>query len=412
MNKHERFPALVIGDDVSALNVIRSLGRRNIDVYAMGSNHLDYGAVSRYAKFLPCEDLTDEAKVIAGLQQISKNVGKRLVLFCTSDLHVLFVSRNREFLGQFFDFVMPDHEIIETLMDKKKFNEFANKYGFSVPKTVFFNKIKDFEGIASKISYPCVIKPLYRTAFWSKNVPADKKVIIADSPLQLIQKLSDLKVLDQPLILQEWVPGDDQQVYFCLAYIDRQGRPLALFTGKKLRQYPFLTGVTSLAESIKDGRVADTTLEVLKAAGCSGLCSVEFKFDVSDSTLKITEPTAGRVDLQEGISTHAGLDIPLIAYQDAIGISQSFQSDYKVGLKWINEPFEFNAFLARKRTAGNQVIPFFRQYRGKRSFALFAFDDPKPFIRFLIWVCKRGIHYLKKVSRSFRREQKNSFYRC
>lgn len=406
MNIHERVPALVIGDDVSALNVIRSLGRRSIEVYAMGSNHLDYGAVSRYAKFLPCEDLTDEAKVIDGLQKISKNVGKRLVLFCTSDLHVLFVSRNREFLGQFFDFVMPDHEIIETLMDKKKFSNFANKYGFSVPKTFFLNTRENFERIASKISYPCVVKPIYRTAFWSKNVPAEKKVFIANSPLHLSQKLSDLKVLDQPLILQEWVPGDDQQVYFCLAYIDRQGQSLALFTGKKLRQYPSFTGVTSLAESIKDKRLADTTLEVLKVAGCLGLCSVEFKFDVSDNTLKITEPTVGRVDLQEGISINAGLDIPFIAYQDAIGISQSFQSDYKVGLKWINEPFEFNAFLVRKRTDGNQVVSFFREYRGKRSFALFAFDDPKPFIRFIIWVCKRATNYLKKVSRSFRREQK------
>jgi predicted ATP-grasp superfamily ATP-dependent carboligase len=391
-------PALVIGVDVSALNVIRSLGGHGIEVYTMGRDTSDYGAASRYAKFVLCDDLTDEKKVISKLLEISRNLGRKMVLFCTSDLHVLHVSRNREVLKPFFEFVLPDHEVIETLMDKKNFNDFANRHGFSVPKTFFSKNSTDFQKVASSLPYPCVIKPLYRTIFWSLFVPPEKKVMKADSPQDLRQKLSDLRALDIPLIFQEWIPGGDQQVYFCLAYLDRYSKPLALLAGRKLRQYPSLTGVTSLAESITNPKMAEITLEVLSTARCTGLCSMEFKYDASDDSFKITEPTVGRVDLQEGISTQAGLDIPFIAYQDALGIPQSGQIDYEKGVKWINEPFEFNALLSHGGENGHRVRTFFHPYQGgHHSFALLSLHDPMPFLRFLTLAGKRGFRYLKKA---------------
>jgi predicted ATP-grasp superfamily ATP-dependent carboligase len=220
---------------------------------------------------------------------------------------------------------------------------------------------------------------------------------MADSSQNLRQKLEDMGVLDKPLIFQEWIPGGDQQVYFCLAYIDRDGKPLALFTGRKLRQYPSLTGNTSLAESINHQQLAEITFKILNTVGCIGLCSMEFKYDASDGSFKITEPTVGRVDLQEGISILAGLDIPFIAYQDALGISQSAQMDYKVGMKWINEPLELNSFLTQTRQNANGVGSFFHPYQGHRSFALLSYNDPIPFLHFLIYAIKRGFRYLKKI---------------
>jgi predicted ATP-grasp superfamily ATP-dependent carboligase len=216
--------------------------------------------------------------------------------------------------------------------------------------------------------------------------------------MHLQRELEKLGALDQPLILQEWIPGNDQQVYFGLAYFSREGVPLGIMTGRKLRQYPSLTGVTSLAESIEHQKVSELTLEILKTAGCRGLCSVEFKLNPIDNSFQITEPTVGRVDLQEGISTHAGLDLPFIAYQDAIGISQSGKTDFKTGLKWINEPFEFNTLITRIRGDRNGIVKFFFPYRGHLSFALFARDDPMPFIRFLIWGGNRAFLYLKNLS--------------
>jgi len=406
-NSHH-IPAIVLGVDVSALNVIRSLGRRGIKVYAMGCNPYDFGSLSRYAEFIFCENLNDEEKVMSTLSQISKNAEKRMVIFCTSDLHVLFISRNREILKKHYDFVLPDHNIIETLIDKKNLNGFAQKHGFPAPKTFFSQNESDIHEIAKTIHYPCVVKPLYRTAYWSQNVPPEKKVLKADSAVDLKQKIKEMNIANQSLILQEWIPGGDEQVYFCLAYFNEEGQPLALFNGRKLRQYPPLTGVTSVAESIQNKVLSSLAVDFLKTGGCKGLCSVEFKYDNRDNSFKITEPTIGRVDLQEGISTQAGLDIPFIAYQDAIKKSQYFQSDYRIGLKWINEPFELNAFLTQRRINGYSAGQFFQPYHGQRSFAVMAWDDPKPFLFFLKRAGERGGQYFKKIVPMFREKVRTS----
>jgi D-aspartate ligase len=404
----KNIPALVIGVDVSALNVIRSLGRKGVDVYAMGSQPREYGAVSRYANFVLCDDLNDEEKVIFRLTETSKNLRKKMVLLCTSDLHVLYVSRNRDLLSPFFEFVLPEHDIIQTLMDKERFYEFAYNHNFALPETFFSKTRAEFQTICQTISYPCVVKPLYRTRYWSENVPPEKKVIRMDSVQHMIKQLEEFGAFDQELILQEWIPGDDTYVYFCLAYINREGRALATLCGRKLRQYPSITGVTSLAETVKNVELTEMTLKVLSAAGCKGLCSVEYKRHAIDGSFRIIEPTVGRVDLQEGISTQAGLDIPFLAYQDALGIAETHMKNYKSGLKWINEPFEFNSFITRSRQHGIGVREFLLPYRGPRSYALLSVEDPLPFLFFLIWTGKRGLRYLRSLFYSKTKNVKTS----
>ncbi|SPP99507.1 conserved hypothetical protein [Candidatus Sulfobium mesophilum] len=391
-------PAIVIGVDVSALNVVRSLGRRGIDVFTVGADQHDYGAVSRYATFVSCQDLNDGQTLVSTLLALSRKVGRRMVLICTSDLHVLHVSRNREALKESFAFVLPEHEVIETLMDKRRFSVLARSSGFPVPVTLFSGSAEELEKIAAQAPYPCAVKPLYRTAFWSQLVPPEKKVMRATSPRDLIEKIRTLRAMDQHLIIQEWIPGGDEEVYFCLAYLDRESKALALLTGRKLRQYPPLTGVTSLAETIRNDDLADLTKDVLSSAGCTGLCSLECKYDAAEGIFKITEPTVGRVDLQEGISAPAGVDIPFIAYQDAAGMSPSVQNNFREGLKWINEPFELNSFLSRSRN-GRKGLPFLHYYKGPRSYAVTAADDPGPFMRFMAVAGRRGLRYLTKSLR-------------
>lgn len=388
-------PALVIGVDVSALTVVRSLGRRGIPVHVLGSNPRDYAAVSRYARYFHCEDLSDEASFLAALARYADSIGLKSVLIPTSDLHVLFISRHRETLSTSFCFVLPDHRIIETLMDKKNLYDFAVRHNFLVPRTFLSTSSNELREIAAKIPFPCVVKPLYRTAFWSRNVPPAKKVMKAVSGDDLWQKIEEIGALDEQLIVQEWIPGGDDSIYFCLAYLDRNGFPRAACAGRKLRQYPFLTGVTSLAESIVDETLVALALKILQTAGCVGLCSVEFKYDAASTTFKMTEPTVGRVDLQEGVSVAAGLDIPHIAYQDAIGIAGGMPAGYRAGVTWINEPFEFNSFLAWGAFKKKEAGPFFQSYGSEKNYAVFAVDDLKPFIRFLVAVARRCCRALK-----------------
>lgn len=390
-------PAVVLGTDISALNIVRSLGRKGIATYVLGNRTDDYAAASKYAAFRFCEDLTDEKKVIEALLNVSRKLGERAVLFCTADLHVLYVSKNRDILDKHFAFVLPEHDVIEMLLEKRRFHDFAVQNQLPVPATFFSANRSELEKIIPNLPYPCAVKPLYRTAYWSRNVPPDKKVMKFFSPRDLWRQLAELNALNEPLIFQEWIEGGDEQVLFCLAYVGNDPAVTAYFTGRKLRQYPPLTGVTSLAESVRDVEIADLTFRLFTRAGFRGLCSLECKYDVVYQTLKITEPTVGRVDLQEGIAVEAGVDLPMIAYEDAIGRAGQYPADFTVGIKWVNEPFEFNAFLTRQRGNGGKGGSFFEPYRGERRYAVMAWDDPRPFFLFLKKAGGRGLRFAKKA---------------
>jgi predicted ATP-grasp superfamily ATP-dependent carboligase len=220
-------PTVILGADVSALNVARSLGRRGIPVFVIGGNRKDYAAASKYTTFVMCEDLNDENSVLKVLQDIAKTVSRKMVLMATADLHVLHMSRNRDDLAKDYCFVLPAEGTIETLMDKKKFARYAVSHDFKVPETYYSSSSKQLERISRKVSYPCVVKPLYRTEYWSRCVPPEKKVMKAATATELTDVVQSLGASDESLVVQEWIPGGDEDVHFCLAYLDRSEKPLA-----------------------------------------------------------------------------------------------------------------------------------------------------------------------------------------
>ena len=47
------------------------------------------------------------------------------------------------------------------------------------------------------------------------------------------------------MIVQEWIEGDDSDIYFCLQYIGDGGTAVASFVGRKLRSWPPRIGGTA-----------------------------------------------------------------------------------------------------------------------------------------------------------------------
>ncbi|MFX0137458.1 MAG: hypothetical protein ACFFDN_27710, partial [Candidatus Hodarchaeota archaeon] len=318
------------------------------------------------------------------------------ILFCTSDLSVLTVSEHENELKEYYHFVLPSKQTIEMLMSKKLFYEFAFKNGFNVPKTFFISNKEDIEQVSATASYPCIIKPEYRDDYWNTKVSTINKILYAKSRDEYFNFFKNFDISNRPLIVQEWIDGTDEDVFYCLTYMNRNHEPLAVFTGKKIRQFPVLTGSTAFAESIREPYIAKESIRLLKTAGCVGICSVEFKRSPKDNIFKITEPTVGRTDTQEGSSINSGMDIPYIAYLDALGQNPEPLSHFTEGVKWINEPEDYNsvrAYLKNKKISLKELIS---SYKGKRTYALRAIDDPLPFLAFLGGMMKRGIHKFSK----------------
>lgn len=385
-------PAVIVGLNDASLCIIRSLGAKGISIIGIYDDTAqDYYMNSRYISKKIKSPMHDDRLIDTLINDVGKGLKGQAVLFCASDMSVLIISKYAEHLKRYYSFVIPTYEVASTQISKKGFYEFACENSFLVPKTFFSSGNGKIDEIIDDISFPCIIKPEYRDLQWSERVPL--KVLYAESKEDFLDLINKYDLQYTSLVIQEWIDGDDSEVYFCLAYMNRDKKPLVLCTGRKLRQYPHLTGSTSVAETVRIPEIAEESVRLLTAAGYVGFCSVEFKRSKRDGKYYITEPTVGRPDTQEGICVGAGIDIPYVAYLDALGQEVGLVGSTKTGVKWINEPLEFYSLqnTVRDRMSFKRVLS---PYKGFRSYALWNWNDPKPAWIFLREKMIKGIRRL------------------
>jgi len=385
--KNNAYPTAVVTElALGSLSIIRSLGKRGVPVIGIDHNTTNFGVYSKYCRPVFCENVNSDP-LVQTLLDLAKTLDQKAVILCNTDQSALVVSRYREELQDYYTFVLPSHEVLETLINKKMFHEFAVKHKLPVPHTIFTHSKEEAEAAADVIPFPCVIKPQLRTSSWYELIYPLHKVIFISSKSEYFEVINNYDIASQALIIQECIQGKDEDIYFCLTYIDRDLQPLATFSGKTIRLHPVRTGLYAAAESFFEPFVVKETLRILSLAGCKGPCSVEFMFCHKDMTFKITEPTAGRIDMQESMATACGIDIPYISYQDAIGVKQKLSENFRQGVKWLCETEEIYAF---RQCLGNSGLKkLVSSYSGKRAYGLFDVDDPLPFLKFFSTVIKR-----------------------
>jgi predicted ATP-grasp superfamily ATP-dependent carboligase len=163
-------------------------------------------------------------------------------------------------------------------------------------------------------------------------------------------------------MVQELIPGGDDTLYTIGSYVARDGRPLGVFSGRKLRQTPPGIGTCRVGEAVWVQDAVDSALRLLERFGYFGLSQVEFKRDPRDGKFKLMEINP-RLWQWHGLAAACGIDLPRIAYADLVGAPPPTATMNGVGKRWAITllPGERPAF---------QRPPYVD--------AVFAGDDPKP----------------------------------
>ncbi|MFH2138140.1 MAG: hypothetical protein ABII88_06480 [Candidatus Omnitrophota bacterium] len=310
------------------------------------------------------------------------------VLFTTGDKNAKIVSENEDILEKYYVFNMPARSIMDCFSKKELFAEFAQKEKFNIPKSFILDEGRNLDFI-NNITYPCVVKPSYRTFEWDKYNQGNKAHYV-NSKEELIEIIErngiECKV---SLIIQEWVPGEDSDLFFCLMYYDKNSRCRLSFTGRKLMQWLPQIGNTCIAENYYSEIVRSKAIELFDKVGYQGIGSVEFKRHQKSGKFLIIEPTAGRVDMQSSIAAAGGVNIPLAYYYEMIGQGYIEEPSCKGRILWLEEDGLVNNLYKSgfKKTLNWGIIKkiiFF-----KKDFVYFRFCDIKPFLFFCYsCICK------------------------
>jgi len=308
--------AVVVGADACGLGIVRSLGKCGVPVIVVDSNVWRPGMHSRRASPFVSSAMSGPG-LVESLLALHARLDCQPVLFLTSDTQVRTVSEHRERLAPVFRIPLPSHCCVRELLHKPSFQRIAETLGFPVPRAIVIRNENDI-GKLDKIQYPAVIKPGTKEAFFNNLMSRATRVTGPDQADALCR--AALPAVPD-LIVQEWIEGEESDIYFCLQYRAENGTTISSFTGRKIRCWPPQTGSTA---SCMPAPEATETLEPLTTAFFNqtrffGMCSMEFKRDLRTGTFLMIEPTIGRADWQEEIATLNGVNIPLAAFRHQLG---------------------------------------------------------------------------------------------
>jgi len=224
----------VLGLADSGYYIVRALHQAQVPVIAFESRRERPEFRTRLCeKKIP---VSDEDELIEKLCKTAAQEYEKPVLFLPSDTYVDFFIRERNLLEKLFLINFPKNETIKTLLYKDKFAEYAIENNLKTPKTIIIKNYQGFESGLNVIHFPIILKPFLRTYKW-KAAKLPKIFYLNDrySAISLYKKISKI---ENRYIIQEWIPGPDSNIYFCLVYFSSYNNCIASFTGCKLKQWP------------------------------------------------------------------------------------------------------------------------------------------------------------------------------
>lgn len=382
--------AVVAGlDCITGLQTARILAGHGVPVVGLVNDVRHFAARTAVCRRIIETALSGE-RMIADLELLGPQLEQKAVLVPCTDPAVHTLSRYRERLEPWFHLPLPEHEVVDLLMDKGRFLRFALSEGLPVPRTEFLTDRAAAERVAESLRYPCGVKPPVKSARWVSRTKA--KVILAGSPEELLDVYDRVHDWADELVVQEWVTGGDDQLFSCNAYFDRQSRPLVTFVARKLRQWPPHVGTSSLGEECRNDVVLEETVRLFRAAGFHGLAYLEMKRDASSGEHLIIEPNVGRPTGRSAIAEAGGVDLVFTAYCDAVGLPLPERRVQTYGRTlWTDDRRDLQAALQMMRRHELTGRDWLTSMRGRRFHAVLSLSDPAPFMVDLAQSARRAL---------------------
>ena len=303
-----RLPTAVVVDVrwVNGLAAIRSLGRLGAPVVALAHRAGALGFRSRYARGLVCPDpVEDEEGYVAFLAELGQSLETPAPVFPTHDEFLNAIARNADALGGRYLHPFPDWPLLERIQDKAWQLAEAERLGVPIPRTV--------DEPADDLRFPVLVKPRDPVGFRREF---KRQAIRCEDAVALARDFERARAY-RPLV-QEFVPGGDEELYTLGSYLDAGGEALGLFSGRKLLQTPPGVGTARIGEAVWVDEVVEQGLTLLRGIGFRGLSQVEFKRDPRDGVYRLMEINP-RLWQWHGLATATGVDLTRIAYLDLIG---------------------------------------------------------------------------------------------
>jgi len=317
--------------------------------------------------------------MLRNLVEFADGQPTRPVLFFQFDGDLVFVSRNREALSPLFRFAIAESDLVERLVDKRRFHELALERGLPIPTTAVVSPSTQPEPPDLALQFPLVLKPMTRRDVVWRPLAGHAKALLIRSPAALDELWPRLAAARVDLLAQELVEGDERRIESYHAYVDERGDVAGEFTGRKIRTEPPSFGETTALEITDAADVRELGRRCMAELGLRGVAKLDFKRAPS-GRLFLLEVNA-RFNLWHHAGAVAGVNLPALYYADLAGVPRPAVRKVRPGVRWTLPWHDLTA-------ARREGVPFGKWLAWQarcETRHMVALDDPIPFLRGFVW---------------------------
>jgi predicted ATP-grasp superfamily ATP-dependent carboligase len=354
---------------------------------------------SRYIDRRFVEDLQDlpESNVVERLVAVGEKIGRPTVIYPTDDVAALLVHVHADDLRRYFIFPDQPKGLALELSDKWEMYGLCLEHGIPAPETRTPADESQALETAREFGYPVVVKG---ASPWEAHFDTGPiELLIAKDEAELKGHLPVMFGRSNPnVIFQRYIPGTPQSVWMFNGYFDAQSECRFAITGKKIRQHPPHSGVTTLGICEMNEAVDELTTRFMKALGYRGILDIGFRYDAHTDEYKLLDvnPRVGgtfRLFVAED-----GLDVVRAQYLDLTG-QRIPTSAPAWGRKWWVDNYDplstYRYFKDGELRAGEWL----RSFKDTEEAAWLSVTDPLPFTAMSWRLAGRAIGKLRSGSR-------------
>jgi D-aspartate ligase len=391
-------PAIVAGlDNMTGIQTARILARHGIPVIALAGDPTHPACRTNVLDELILADLSSAAFVDT-LVDLGPNFDQKPVLFPCTDHTVHHISAHRDRLAPFYHIILPGHDVVEMLMDKNRLADYARENGFRIPATRLLTSRAGARQAAAELTFPVILKPAVKAPDWMERT--GDKVHQAGDPAAFLRLYDRVHPFADLLMVQEWIPGPDANLYSCNCYFSREGELLVTFIARKLRQWPPQAGTSCLGEEVRNDDVLQESVRLFRGVGYRGLGYLEMKRHARTGDHYLIEPNIGRPTGRSAIAEAGGVPLLYTMYCDAAGLPLPAGREQRyTGVKWIYLRRDLQSAHYYWRRGELTFAQWRDSIRGPKGYALYDPSDMRPFLADLSTALAKGLRSLPRKLR-------------
>ncbi|MBN8547159.1 MAG: hypothetical protein J0L60_13590 [Ignavibacteria bacterium] len=370
---------VIVDGHIQGLSLTRALGMAGIPVVIIDKN-ISIASFSRYcSKSFRVNDYTGSKFIDFLINLAIKENLTGWSLITTDDSITENISQNKSELGVYYKIIAPDIDILDNIINKRKFLEIGQSLGLSVPKIYSgdHKKLLNFD-----LKFPVIIKGSYGRKFYLKY---NTKAIVCSNYESLKQKIRTLSpdTLGEDYFIQELLPLKKTTRIISFTAFSIQGEIKSHWIGEKVREHPIILGTATMSKSSIVPELYEKCVALLKELDYTGVSEIEFLKLEGDENFYLIEMNP-RTWLWVGLAKTCGIDYAIMIYNYLNGKDFEYPKKFDPDYYWVN-PLTDIPYSLKGIIRGNyKFSEIINSYYNVKDFSVFKSNDLMPAIMMMI----------------------------